>query len=153
VAGRAAEVWARNADTVQYRIYGPHFEDLARQWCLWHADPATLGGSPSQALPTVLPCREHRQGHELDVVVWQTRIGQPDTIIAIGEAKATAAPVGGAEVRRLEHLRDLLPADAVPEPPRLLLFARSGFTADVTRAGTGRDDLELIDLDRLYTGT
>jgi hypothetical protein len=37
VAGRAERVWQRSAPTVAARIYGPHFEDLARQWCLRYA--------------------------------------------------------------------------------------------------------------------
>ncbi len=153
VAGRAADVWSRNAHTVESKIYGPHFEDLARQWCLRHADPATLGGAPSHALPTEIGCREHRQGHELDLVVWHARPGRTDTITAIGEAKATTAPVGIAEVHRLEHIRDLLPADALDAPPQLLLFGLSGFTAEVTRAAAARADLELVDLPRLYSGS
>lgn len=153
VAGRAADVWQRNADTVQSKIYGPHFEGLARQWCLLHAGAATLGGTAARVQPTEIACREHRQGHELDVVVWQVRSGEPDRIVAIGEAKATAGRVDTGEVTRLEHLRELLPADAVGQPPRLLLFSRSGFTADVTRAAGARSDLELVDLARLYQGS
>jgi hypothetical protein len=34
-----------------------------------------------------------------------------------------------------------------------MLFSRSGFTADVIAASAHRPDLELIDLDRLYTGS
>ncbi|MFC7242961.1 ATP-binding protein [Catellatospora aurea] len=153
VAGRAEQVWDRNSDTIASKIYGPHFEDLTRQWCLWHASEQTLGGLASRALPTELPCREHRAGHELDSVVWETRSGHPDRIIAIGEAKATASPVGVDELHRLEHLRTLLPADAATPAPRLLLFARSGFTSALRRTASTRGDVELVDLARLYQGS
>jgi hypothetical protein len=69
VAGRAARVWARTAETVASRIYGPHFEDVARRWCLEHAGDATLGGPPGSVRPTEVPCPEHRDRHQLDIVV------------------------------------------------------------------------------------
>ena len=57
-----------------------------------------------------------------------------------------------ADLLRLEHIRTLLPA-LTPAPSRLLLFARNGFTPELTAAATARDDLELIDLNRLYAGS
>ncbi|WP_254550256.1 AAA family ATPase [Catellatospora tritici] len=153
VGGRAADVWARNADTVQSKIYGPHFEDLARQWCLRHASPETLGGVAGRVLPSQLACRTHQTGHELDAVVWEARPGQADRILAIGEAKAGQGPVGPAELERLEHLRGMLPAEATPDPVRLILFGRSGFTADLHAAAATRDDVVLVDLTRIYQGS
>ena len=55
--------------TVVSKIYGPHFEDLARQWCQRYADEETLGGAASAVRPTEIACREHQHGHELDIVV------------------------------------------------------------------------------------
>ncbi len=152
VAGRAAQVWERNADTVAAKIYGPHFEDLTRQWCLWHASEQSLGGVAARVLPTEIPCRAHRAGHEIDAVVWEHRTGAADRIVAIGEAKASMSPVTADELSRLEHLRTLLPADSVPTPPKLLLFGRSGFTRELAKAAAHRDDVELVDLSRLYHG-
>jgi hypothetical protein len=103
-------------------------------------------------LPTEIARREHRAGHELDAVVWESRSGRADAIVAIGEAKARAALVGADELARLDHLRGLLPPDAVPVLPKLLLFSRSGFTADLKRRAAARDDVELVDLPRLYHG-
>jgi hypothetical protein len=40
-----------------------------------------------------------------------------------------------------------------PAPPRLLLFARHGFTRELTAAAAAHADLELIDLSRLYAGS
>ena len=51
-----------------------------------------------------------------------------DRIIAIGEAKGTAAPMDVAQLERLEHLRGLLPSAKVGALPKLLLFSRSGFS-------------------------
>ncbi|WP_182884112.1 AAA family ATPase [Microbispora sp. H10885] len=152
VAGRADRVWEANADTVASRIYGAHFEDLARQWCFEHASRDTLGGVASMVRPTELPCREHRRGHELDVVVTETTSFAADRITAIGEAKSTEAPVDVPQLERLEHLRGLLPAGRVGALPKLLLFARSGFSAELVRLAGRRPDVELVHLGRLYGG-
>ncbi|MGH3235106.1 MAG: hypothetical protein ACRDOH_18040 [Streptosporangiaceae bacterium] len=151
VAGRAARVWARSAGTVSTQIYGPHFEDLARRWCLEHAQDETVGGVPASVRPTEVPCREHRDRHELDIVI--TDDPAAGRVIAIGEAKAAATPVEARELRRLEHLRGLLPSARVGQPPKLLLFGRSGFAPELTAEAAARPDVELIDLDRLYHGS
>jgi hypothetical protein len=151
VAGRAARVWARGADTVAAQIHGPHFEDLARRWCLEHADDETLGGVPSSVRPTEVPCPEHRERHELDIVVSDDH-GEGN-VVAIGEAKASRTLVDARELRRLEHLRGLLPSARVEKPPKLLLFGRGGFSAELTAEAVARPDVELIDMDRLYRGS
>jgi len=128
-------------------------EVLTHYRCLWHAAPETLGGRPSLVQPTTVACAQHRQGHELDIVVSRKRPGQGTVVLAIGEAKSTVAAVGVRELERLEHLRDLIPSDRVETPPRLLLFSRSGFTTDPYTAATTRPDVDLIDLARLYQGS
>ncbi|GAA1277390.1 ATP-binding protein [Sphaerisporangium rubeum] len=152
VAGRADRVWLANADTVASQIYGPHFEDLARQWCFEHASPESLGGTATAVRPTELPCPAHRQGHELDVVVMETTSFAADRVTAIGEAKSTEAPVDTPQLERLEHLRTLIPAAKVAALPKLLLFSRSGFSAGLARLAAERADVELVDLARLYEG-
>ena len=152
VAGRADRVWERSAPTVTSKILGPHFEGLARQWCLRYADEATLDGPPGSVRPTEIRCREHQGGHELDVVVTGDPSGDA-MITAIGEAKDTIAPVGTRQLRRLEHLRGLLPNGRIDRQPRLLLFSTSGFTSDLTDEAAIRPDVELISLDRIYRGS
>jgi len=153
VAGRADRVWERSAPTIAGKIYGPHFESLARQWCLHYAADATLGGPASTVRPTEIACPEHRDRHELDIVVVADEPGAAGRIASIGEAKATNAPVDTRQLRRLEHLRGLLPSDRVGQPPKLLLFSRSGFTPDLTDEAAIRPDVELISLVRIYQGT
>jgi uncharacterized protein len=147
-----SEVWRRVSDTVSSKIYGPHLEDLARFWCLAYADADSLDGRPNQVLPAAIPCREHRGGHELDVVAIGDQPNQPRRVLAIGEAKATTKLVDEAELDRLDHLRTLIPLHLTPRAPKLLLFSRSGFTARLQRLGAERPDVELVDLDRLYRG-
>jgi hypothetical protein len=129
VRGRGAQVWAASADTVAAKIYGPHLEDLAREWCLSHASSTALGGLPHDVYPATVSCRQHRQGHEIDVVVVETSAGAPRRVVAIGEVKSTVRPVDVSAISRLDHLRELLPGSQVAAPPRLLLFSRAGFTA------------------------
>lgn len=139
---QAGRVWAETAPTVASLIYGPHFEDLAREWAAVHADESTLGGTLPEVGRTVVSCREHRKTHQVDLVA---RAG--DRIVALGEAKWRSGPVGAAEVARLAHIRDLLPrADGA----KLILFSRGGFDTGLART---HPDVELVDLDRLYTGS
>jgi uncharacterized protein len=146
----AEQVWADSADTVSSLIYGPHLEDLAREWCLSHASPATIGGRPSRVQPAMLSCRDCRSSHELDIVAVESQPSGSNRIIAVGEVKSTAKKVDVSAIRRLDHIRDLLPADRVKDSPALLLFSKSGFTKELHRLAAGRADLQLIDLARLY---
>jgi hypothetical protein len=61
--------------------------------------------------------------------------------------------MGAMQLRRLEHLRDLLPGERVGRPPRLLLVSRPGFAAGLAEEAAVRPDVELVDLERVYQGT
>ena len=124
-AGQADRVWSRARATVDARIYRPHFASVARQWCLRHAAEATLGGAARGARPTVIACREHHREHELAAVVVADPVAT-GRVIAIGETNAASGPMDAGQLRRLEHLRALLPGDRVGRPPRLLLFEPVG---------------------------
>ncbi|MGQ0464053.1 MAG: AAA family ATPase [Sporichthyaceae bacterium] len=137
------QVWAQSSATTAARIFGPHFEHLARSWCEVHASPDSLGGPPGRVGPTVLACREHGAGHEVDVVVLDPG---GNRVLAIGEAKWASQPLGVEHLERLEHCRALLGHEA-----RLLLFARAGFDRALSAHGA-RPDVELVDLARLYEG-
>lgn len=150
--GAAERVWNAAAPTVVSKIYGPHFETLARNWTLAHASADTLGGQPTSVRPATIACRRHRTGHEIDVVANQAEPFAGDRVLAVGEAKSTAKPVGDGELGRLEHLRSTLPADKNGGGARLLLFSCTGFTRELRATATSRSDVELIDLNRLYHG-
>ena len=145
-----SDVWAEVADTVAARIYGPHFEDLARTWCAEHASKATLGGTASKVGPTVVACPEHRGNHEIDVVAIEVVAQSADRITALAEAKWRTGAVGLDQLTRLEHLRTLM---RLPANVKLLLFSRTGFSKALHVAAARRGDVELVDLPRLYTGS
>lgn len=137
-------IWAQRRETVASQIYGPHFEDLAREWAEAHAAPETLGGQPIRVGRSAVACAEHRSQHEIDIVVTGNR-----GVLALGEAKWRSQPVGSGELERLRHVRDLL-VDAAGA--RLLVFAR-GFTKALSEEARRSRDIELVDLARLYTGS
>ena len=151
-AGQAGRVWARSQPTVTARIYRPHFASVARQWCLRHADKATLGGVARGARVTTVGCREHQQKHELEAVLVEEPVAT-GRVMAIGETNETDGPMDAGQLRRLEHLRGLLPSARVGQPPKLLLFSRSGFASTLVEEAAGKPDVELIGLERIYRGT
>jgi len=73
-------------------------------------------------------------------------------LLAIGEAKGSERPRGLEDLRRLERLRSALGTRADTGRTKILLFGRSGFDDDLVAERRRRQDLELVDLDRLYEG-
>lgn len=141
----AGAVWAEAARTVESKIYGPHLETLAREWASYCASEETLGGPPQVVGRTEVACREHRVHHELDIVVLSA-----GRVVALGEAKATKAPLSAGELSRLVHLRDLLPRAS---GARLMLFSSAGFSPDLVAAARRDSTVQLVDLERLYLGS
>ncbi len=153
-AGQAARVWAEAAHTVESKILGPHFEALAAEWVARYAfEEAGLAVGPVGQ--TVIACREHRTSHEIDVLALArgSRPRTPGTpVVFIGEAKHRDRRPGMAELRRLEHLRDLLSAAGHDANDAALgLFSTSGFTPELTAAANAdRGNIILTSLNALY---
>jgi uncharacterized protein len=142
-----AALWRELTPTFRSAVLGPAFEAMARHWCSHFASPATLGGSAVHVGPGSVELAG--VWHELDVVV----AGAGDTpaerpVLALGEAK-TGEPITLAHLEHLERARSALGRRA--STARLLLFG-SRFTRELTQRRTGRSDVELVDLDRLYGG-
>jgi len=142
------EMWRKRlVDTFGARVRGPVFEEMARDWVRRFADEATLGGTPHHVGPS--GAAVDGVDVELDVVV----AGGGDVpierdVLAIGEAKAGES-VGGRHLARLERVRAALGARAARA--RLLLFG-SAFTNALREDARRREDVELVDLKRLYGG-
>jgi hypothetical protein len=128
--------------TVASHIFGPHLEDLAREWITFHADEQTVGGSPRSVAAADVACRQHR-GHQVDVVATRG-----ERVVAIGEAKWR--PVTLADLERLRHIRDITPNAG---GARLLLFTTGSADRHLRSAAATAGDVDLVDLERLYTGT
>ena len=153
-AGRARRVWAESRHTVESKIFGPHFEALAAEWVARYAyDEAALTvGAVGQS---VVACRDHKAGHEVDVLALARgfRPRTPGAPIAfIGEAKYRDRRPGLAELRRLEHIRDLLAAAGHDASAATFgLFSGAGFTEDLGAEATRSDGrIRLAGLDTLY---
>jgi hypothetical protein len=151
--GHAEEVWSRSQPSFHSQVLGPHFEHMARLWCRWNASPETLGGHRTRVLPGVLPDPADRTSHQLDVVVFG-RDGDSERILAIGECK-TSAVLDDGHLHRLEKIRELLinRDQRASEQTKLMLFTGNDVTPELHDTARLRDDVEVIDLQRLYEGS
>lgn len=153
-AGWAGQVWAEAAHTVESKIYGPQFEALATDWVARYA-AAEAGLMVGPVGQTIIACREHKTGHEIDVLAFARGIRPrtPDApVVFIGEAKHRDRRPGLAELRRLQHLRDLLTAAGHDSTEAVLgLFSATGFTAELqAEAASSRNTILLATLEMLY---
>jgi hypothetical protein len=150
---QAAEAWPRaTAASFSSRVLGPHFEELAREWVRSFASERTRGGEVGTVAPTIVADPNARESHEVGVVVMPA-LGQRRSAHAIGEAKWSDRPMPASELRRLERIRHLMSAkEQADSSTKLLLFGGGGFSPALRREAAALDDVELIDLERLYHG-
>ena len=153
-AGRAGQVWAEAEHTVESKIFGPHFEALAAEWVARYAS-GEAGLAVGPVGQTVIACREHKTGHEIDVLAL-ARGSRPRTpgapVAFIGEAKHRDRRPGLAELRRLQHLRDLLTAAGHDATDAAFgLFSATGFTDELAAEATAsKGKILLATLNDLY---
>jgi hypothetical protein len=152
---RTVAAWTDAQARFATHVLGPHFEHLAREFTFRYASPATTGGSVAQVGPAVINDAAERSQHQIDVVA----VGRADDghapVLALGEAKHTAKPLRRADLERLERIRALVEAKhgRSASGAKLLLFSAEGFDRQLHDTATGRSDVELIDLDRMYRGS
>ena len=150
---RTLDAWNDAEPRFRTHVLGPHFEDLAREFTFRFASPDTVGGLVSEVNPAVVNDPAARTRHEVDVVALGRNDNGSSSVLALGEAKHTTARRTVADLDRLDHVRSLVGRKRVgAEDARLLLFSASGFDANLRRVVAARDDVELVDLDRLYLG-
>jgi hypothetical protein len=153
-ARMTAAAWADGRSTFDAQVLGPHFEQLARTWTRTFASATTLGGQPSTIGFTQVNDAAARSRVELDVVAVA---GNPNAnrprILALGEAKGGTASRTVADLRKLERGRAILGEMARVDGAKLLVFSRSGFERDLLAVAADRNDVELVDLERLYQGS
>lgn len=153
---RALPAWEHAQPALRSRLYGPAFEELAREWTARHAGVETLGGPAGEVGTTVINDSSGKAQYEVDVVVLaagQRRQARNPEILAIGEAKDSDRQRTMRDLARLDRIRSLLVArGAGASSVKLLLFSRSGFDVKLEIVATERDDIELIDLNRIRYG-
>jgi AAA+ ATPase superfamily predicted ATPase len=154
---RPGEAWEDAQPSLRTQLYGPAFEELARQWTARHASADSIGGSPGEVGSTTVNDPTGKAQHQLDVVALaagQRRQARQPSIIALGEAKDSDRRRTDADLARLDRIRTLLSErDVDAGEARLLLFGRSGFDRNLVQTAEARDDVELIDLDRIRYGS
>jgi AAA+ ATPase superfamily predicted ATPase len=152
---RGADVWRRSQRRYAGTVLGPRFEEIVRQWAVRFADLGALGGIVAEACAATVTDPSTRTSHELDLVaLGEPPLGDgPRPLLAIGEVK-WGRRLGQADLERLRRVRELLlrrPGfDATGT--RLLLASAEGFTDDLARAVSARQDVILVDRNRLYAG-
>lgn len=150
---RFTAAWADAQPRYATHVLGPHFEQLARDFTFRFASADTVGGQVAEVGPAVVNDPHEKAQHELDVVARVRRGDGAIEVAAIGEAKHTNRARTVADLDRLARVRSLLVArDLAPASTKLLLFSAAGFDRNLLAAAAERLDVELIDLDHMYTG-
>jgi hypothetical protein len=151
---RGERALASAEPTVSSLILGPHFEHLCRVWTARFAADEGLGRAVGAVGATTLADPRGRTSHDVDVLALEDGevAGRRDARVAlVGEAKATNRQRDLADLARLEHVRRLLVDQGTRAAgATLALFSRTGFDRDLRRAASGRSDVLLVDLARLY---
>jgi hypothetical protein len=144
-------VWGqRLSTTFNSLVRGPVFEEQARAWVRRYSDPETLGGPPDYVGPSTVAIEG--KDFQLDIVVASDEgasVPSERRVLTIGEAKA-GETIGMAHLRHLEKARAALGTRASQAK---LLLVGTGFKSELETLAGKRDDLELVDLDRLYHGS
>ncbi len=135
---RAAAVWDRATATFRSQVVGPHFEHVCREAVL----DFDLGLPPiADVGATTLYDQAMRRHHEVDVV----GVDEQGLITLIGEVKTSTGERTVDDLRRLDHMRTLLPADRRVADVHLALFAAGGADAGLRQAASQRGDVSVID--------
>jgi hypothetical protein len=140
-------VWSNRLEAVfSSRVRGPVFEEMARRWVANFASEVSI------------PIRDHvgpsfvsinGVDHQLNVLVAGTGDAPSDRrIVALGEAKSGEV-LTTCHLQRLERARTALGTNA--SYAKLLLFGER-VDERLIQLAAKRDDVELVDLDRLYIG-
>jgi uncharacterized protein len=143
-------IWEELRPTFDSQVVGPSFEAAARYWTRYFAEPATLGGRPDHIGTSTIALADGEE-REVDVLVAADDSDVPAnrTVLAIGEAKLGEVLTDG-HLKRLEAIRDSLGPRA--RDAKLLLFG-GRVSRELERTTKSRDDVELVDWQRLYMGS
>ena len=149
--GMAERVWRASGHRFASKILGPHFEQLCREWALFHADPEIFGALPTSVASGGVNDPQARTLHEVDVAVIEATGEARPRLLAIGDAKWQDI-MGRAHLERLERIRTLLENSGTFDTAgtRLLCFSGAGFNGRLRLAAEARNDVRLIAAADLY---
>lgn len=141
-------LWEGLGDTFSSNVVGPTFESMARHWLTYYADASPMADGPIHIGSTVTTVDGKER--EVDLVVARDdgeRIADR-SVAAIGEAESGEA-ITFSHLNRLEAIRRSLGSRG--EDASLVLVG-SRFAENLVNKTATRNDVELVDLDRLYHG-
>ena len=146
-------MWADSRDRFETQVLGPHLEHLCRVWAAELADDATFGGPVASLSSGVVNDATHRRALQVDVAVYGGVQERGSRLLSVGEVK-WGRRMGEGDLRRLERVRKLLEARGDVDGPVLLAcYSGGGFTHELHRLVSQREDVVLVDLERLYHGS
>ncbi|MCK0116470.1 ATP-binding protein [Isoptericola sp. S6320L] len=149
-----AAAWHAADASYSAQVLGPHFEHLARVWTARFS--GDRWGTPvGEVGPAVVNDSKGRSQHELDVVALprgRRRHDDRAPIVMLGEAKSTTKRRTRADLRRLQHIRDVLHSSGRDvRRAHLALFSRAGFDDSLVAEAADHDDVHLVTLEDLYS--
>ncbi|MEV4412705.1 ATP-binding protein [Catellatospora sp. NPDC049609] len=149
--GSAERVWQQARRRFESNVIGPRFEQICREWAMYHDDAELLGGLPARVGTGVVNDPGQRVAHEVDVVTVGVADGaRKPPLLSIGEAKWNEV-MGVPQLTRLRRIRELVTAGGRYDTTgtRLACYSGAGFTAEL-RAAAARGEVVLVDLATVY---
>uniref|UniRef100_UPI0006E35D3B AAA family ATPase n=1 Tax=Peterkaempfera griseoplana TaxID=66896 RepID=UPI0006E35D3B len=141
-----AEVWPQLRPVFDTAVMEPHFARLCRDWALGYASTSTFPGIATSAL------RGTVADLTVDVAVRGEAGGRPAALLSVGTAR-WAEPLDLPDLERLRQVLEILAARGEDTSRTVLAcYGAAGFSPALRAAGS-RDEVLLVDLDRLYRGS
>ncbi|TJZ42209.1 ArsR family transcriptional regulator [Streptomyces piniterrae] len=146
-----AEAWRRARRVFDAAVVAPHFAQLCRNWVLGFAAPDTFGGAPEEAVRGTVPDPARHTRLDVDVAVRGMTDGRPGVLLSLGLARWNET-MGADHLDHLRHIRSVLAASGEDTSQALpACYSATGFTPEL-HAAAARNEVLLIDADRLYGG-
>ncbi|MGW7456358.1 AAA family ATPase [Streptomyces sp. NPDC054797] len=149
--GSAEVVWIDARTDFNSRVAGPVFAQTCRDWVVHFASPDSFGADHVTASFGSFGDRSSTSGLEAEVVVRERDGHRTGALLSVGIARWHT----GLDIRHLQRLRSILDALAAQEEDvsrvRPALYGASGFSPEL-HAAQARDEVTLVDLERLYRG-
>lgn len=145
----ASAFWPVADATFRSKVVGPTFEGMARHWASQYSTIPGLAGPGTQIGSTTVSLNGAE--YEVDLVAASDDGESPGDrkITALGEAKS-GEELTFAHLNKLAQFRETLGGRALDAT--LVLFG-TRFAKSLVAKTKDRSDVELVDLERLYTGT